>query len=171
MVLMGEVTYFKMAMKYFPNSDIKSMDQIRESAKEFLKSSDFQEKFLTDIHLHPQHLSIQKNRAYNFYIETSELVALPSILSAKFDRYEILKHTMFPHFNSTLPEYISKFYDQELVDVIETCYRKDFELLDLINFSSISKIETETSEPNFPIMEVINKQRADNIFFLLPSIL
>lgn len=171
MVLMGEVTYFKMAMKFFPNSDIKSMDQIRESAKEFLKSSDFQEIFLTDIHLQPQHFSIQKNRAYNLYVETSLLGELPSILSEKFARYKILKHTVFPHFNSTLPEYMSKFYDQELVDVIERYYREDFDLLDLISFPSISKIETGISEPSFPIMEVINKQRTNNVLFLLPSIL
>jgi hypothetical protein len=170
MVLMGEVSYFKLATRYFPNSYIENMDQVRECAKQFLESSDFQERLTTDIHLHPQYLSIQHNRTYDFYIETSELNKIPLLLSEKFAKYEMLKHNTFPHFNSLVPEYSTTFYDEQLVDSIKLHYSEDFALLDFVNISSISKAETTNSE-NFPVMEEINKQRVNNLFYLLPSIL
>jgi hypothetical protein len=146
------------------------MAQVRESAKLFLESSDFQERLTTDIHLLPQNLSIQHNRTYDFYIETSELNNLPLLLSEKFVKYEMLKYNTFPYFNSLTPEYSTTFYDEQLVDSIKLHYSEDFALLDFVNISSISKVETIISE-DFPVMKEINKQRINNLFYLLPSIL
>ena len=157
--LVRDSTYFEVAKKYFPNVEITSMESIRESAKAFLKSTEFTKRLLDDLHLRPQAASIQLNRKYDLVIETKQLSQIPQRLADKSSQFRFISESKFPHFNITEKELTDKFYDEELVNMLVNAYSEDFNLLESKNISLTHHNPHYGGEPEAGLLDKINAIR------------
>jgi len=147
------------AKKYFPNVEITSMESIRESAKVFLKSTEFNTGLIGDLHLRPQAASIQLNRKYDLVIETKELSQIPQQLADKYPQFSFISKSKFPNFNITEKELTDTFYDKELVDLVFNAYSEDFNLLESKNISLTHHNPHYGGEPEPGLLDKINAIR------------
>jgi len=157
--LARDSTYYEVAKKYFPNVEITSMESIRESAKVFLKSTEFNTGLIGDLHLRPQAASIQLNRKYDLVIETKELSQIPQQLADKYPQFSFISKSKFPHFNITEKELTDTFYDKELVDLVFNAYSEDFNLLESKNISLTHHNPHYGGEPEPGLLDKINAIR------------
>jgi hypothetical protein len=163
-VLMQDTTYYQLARKYYPSTEIANFKTIREGAKNFLVSTDFRDLIENDEHLRHQYLSILLEKKYDLYVETKNLSGLPSMLSRKFPEYESLEASKFPNDNFTDKVQTRGFLDPELRAMIRDFYKKDFEFIDSLNLPSDMEVLYSASEPDENVLAFINKTRISGIF-------
>ena len=168
-VLMRDSKYYEVAKRYFQNVEISNIESIRENAKEFLKSDDFSNRFVGDVHLKPQTVSIQDNRKYDLVIETKGLNQIPQRLVEKFPHFGFMESSKFPHYNNTEKELTGSFYDNELVNLVLNAYCEDIKLLESEKLTLSHHKAHYGGEPEPGVLDQINNIRAKEIANLMMS--
>ena len=163
-LLMHDTTYYELSEKYFANLEITSLQSIRDGAKKFLRSSDFSNLVLSDLHLRHQSKSISLNRKYDLYVETKDLSSLPLILSKEFPKFELIKSLEFPQYNLTQELLTENFYDSELLGLVGDWYSKDFEIMNALGLAVNWQLTLNTNKSEDEMLLLINRERVNALF-------
>ncbi|CAN2173791.1 Sulfotransferase [Candidatus Nanopelagicaceae bacterium] len=163
-VLMGDTTFYRLSKEYFPSLEISNSEAIRESAKKFLISTEFNHLLENDAHLSHQYLSILLEKKYDLYLETKDLSYLPKLLSQNNPLYKCLEEIEFPSHNLTDKVLTENFFDAELYAMVRELYKKDFELIGSLGLLSNRDIMLETGEHNGNVLAAINQARKNGLY-------